>query len=106
MKNRNQTSTRKCSDRAVWMLSTWLIRLKRVDSAGDMPEPGDERERGGDEDRDEVGEQLQAVVGDPAVLGRPVQRQVLDQHRQRRWETRSQLVGTRRRHWPVANNRT
>ena len=83
MKTRNQTSTRKCSERAVWMLNTVLIRLKRVDSAGDMPEPGDERERGGDEDGDEVGDQLQAVVGRPAVLGRPVQREVLDQHRQR-----------------------
>ena len=50
-------------------------------------EPGDERERRGDEDRDEVGEELQAVVRDPAVLGRPVQRQVLDQDRQRRWGT-------------------
>ena len=39
MNNRNQTSTRKCSDRAVWMLSTVLIRLNRVDSAGDMPSP-------------------------------------------------------------------
>ena len=39
MKTRNQTSTRKCRDRAVWMLSTRLIRLKRVDSAGDMPSP-------------------------------------------------------------------
>ena len=45
-------------------------------------EPGDERKRGGDEDRDEVREQLKTVVGDPSVLGRPVQRQVLDQHRQ------------------------
>ena len=39
MNTRNQTSTRKCRDRAVWMLSTLLIRLKRVDSAGDMPSP-------------------------------------------------------------------
>ena len=39
MKNRNQTNTRKCSERAVWMLSTELIRLNRVDSAGDMPSP-------------------------------------------------------------------
>ena len=39
MKTRNQTSTRKCSERAVWMLKTLLIRLKRVDSAGDMPSP-------------------------------------------------------------------
>ena len=39
MKTRNQTSTRKCSERAVWMLNTLLIRLKRVDSAGDMPRP-------------------------------------------------------------------
>jgi len=31
--------TRKCNDRAVWMLSTVLIRLKRVDNAGDMPSP-------------------------------------------------------------------
>ena len=44
-------------------------------------EPGDERGRCGDKDRDEVGEQLKTVVGDPAVLGRPVQRQVLDQYR-------------------------
>ena len=29
----------KCSDRAVWMLSSLLTRLNRVDSAGDMPSP-------------------------------------------------------------------
>jgi len=28
----NQTMTRKCSERAVWMLSTELMRLKPVDS--------------------------------------------------------------------------
>ena len=39
MKTRNQTSTRKCSERAAWMLSTLLTRRKRVDSAGDMPSP-------------------------------------------------------------------
>jgi len=39
MKTRNQTSTRKCSERAVWMLSTLLTRVKRVDKAGDMPSP-------------------------------------------------------------------
>ncbi len=39
MKIRNQTSTRKCTDRAVWMLKTLLIRLNRVDSAGDIPRP-------------------------------------------------------------------
>jgi hypothetical protein len=39
MKTRNQTSTRKCSERAVWMLNGLLIRLNRVDSAGDMPRP-------------------------------------------------------------------
>jgi hypothetical protein len=39
MNARNQTSTRKCSERAVWMLNTLLIRLKRVDSAGDIPRP-------------------------------------------------------------------
>ena len=39
MKTRNQTSTRKCSERAVWMLKIVLTRLKRVDSAGDMPRP-------------------------------------------------------------------
>ena len=39
MKSRNQTSTRKCSERAAWMLSTLLMRRKRVDSAGDMPSP-------------------------------------------------------------------
>ncbi len=31
--------TRKCGERAVWMLSTELIRLNRVDSAGDIPRP-------------------------------------------------------------------
>ena len=46
MKIRNQTSTRKCSERAVWMLKTLLIRLKRVDSAGDMPEAGDQSASG------------------------------------------------------------
>ena len=39
MKNRNQTRTRKCSDRATWMDSTRLTGLIRVDSAGDMPSP-------------------------------------------------------------------
>jgi len=82
MKIRNHTSTRKCSDRAVWMLKIRLIPLKRVERAGDIPRPRDERKRGGYEDGDEVGDQLEAVVGDPAVLSRPVQRQVLDQCRQ------------------------
>src|SRR5689334_4915534 len=39
MKNRNQHRTRKCSDRAVWIDSRLLTRLKRVESAGDMPRP-------------------------------------------------------------------
>jgi len=39
MKMRNQTNTKKCSDRAVWMLSTLLSRLNRVDNAGDIPSP-------------------------------------------------------------------
>jgi hypothetical protein len=39
MKTRNQINTRKCRERAVWMLSTRLSRLKRVDSAGDIPSP-------------------------------------------------------------------
>jgi hypothetical protein len=44
MKSRNHTRTRKCSDRAVWMLSGLLIRQKR--------------ERRGDEHGDEIGEEL------------------------------------------------
>ncbi len=44
-------------------------------------EAGDERERSGYEHGDEVSELLQTVVGDPPVLGRPVERQVLDQDR-------------------------
>ena len=39
MKTRNQTSTRKCSERAVWMLRIVLTRLKRVELAGDIPKP-------------------------------------------------------------------
>ena len=39
MKNRNHTNTRKCSERASWMLNRLLIGLNRVDSAGDMPSP-------------------------------------------------------------------
>ena len=39
MKIKNQTNTRKWRDRAVWMLSTRLSRLNRVDSAGDIPSP-------------------------------------------------------------------
>jgi hypothetical protein len=39
MKNRNQMNTMKWSDRAVWMLKRRLIRLNRVDNAGDMPSP-------------------------------------------------------------------
>ena len=62
------------------MLSARLIRLNRVDSAGDIPSPVIERGGGGDEDRDEIREQLEAVVGDPPVLRRPLQRQVLNQH--------------------------
>jgi hypothetical protein len=37
MKSRNQQGTRKCSERAVWMLKIVLTRVKRADSAGDMP---------------------------------------------------------------------
>ena len=81
MNTRNQTSTRKCSERAVWMLSTLLIALEAGRQRRRHAQSGDERERSGDEDGDEVGDQLQAVVGHPAVFGRPVQRQVLDQHR-------------------------
>ena len=43
---------------------------------------GDEGERRGDKDGDEIGDQLEAVVRRPAVIGRPVQREVLDQHGQ------------------------
>ena len=39
MKPKNQTRTRKCRERAVWMLKIRLIRLKWVDRAGDMPSP-------------------------------------------------------------------
>ena len=39
MKTRNQASTRKCSERAVWMLKIVLTRLKRVERAGDIPSP-------------------------------------------------------------------
>ncbi len=55
--------------------------LEASRQGGRHAESGHERERGGHEDRDEVREQLQAVVDDPAAFGRPVQRQVLDQHR-------------------------
>ena len=44
---------------------------------------GDQGKWGGDKDGDEVGDQLQTVIGRPAILGRPVQRQVLDHDRQR-----------------------
>ena len=105
MNSRNQTSTRKCSDRAVWMLSTLADPLEPGRQRRRHAQPGDERERGGDEDRDEVGDQLQAVVGDPAVLGRPVQRQVLDQHRHGVGE-HVPAGRDQRRHCPVANSRT
>lgn len=39
MNSRNQQSTRKCTDRANWMLNTELIRRNRVDNAGDIPSP-------------------------------------------------------------------
>src|SRR3954454_3906732 len=39
MNNRNQHKTRKCSDRATWILSSLLSRRKLVESAGDMPRP-------------------------------------------------------------------
>jgi len=39
MKNRSHVMTRKCSERAVWMLRTELTRRKRVDRAGDPPSP-------------------------------------------------------------------
>ena len=39
MKNRNQHRTRKCSERATWMLNSLLTGLNRVDKAGDMPSP-------------------------------------------------------------------
>ena len=37
--NQQPRRTRKCSERAVWMLKTLLMRLNRADSAGDMPSP-------------------------------------------------------------------
>ena len=61
MKTRNQTSTRKCSERAVWMLSTLLIAPEARRQRRRHAQPGDERERRGDEDGDEVGDQLQAL---------------------------------------------
>jgi hypothetical protein len=39
MNTTNQTITRKCTERASWMLNTLLNRRNRVDSAGDMPNP-------------------------------------------------------------------
>jgi hypothetical protein len=55
------------------MLSTLLIRLKRVDSAGRHAQAGQQRQGGGDEDGDEIGDQLEAVVGHPSLFGWPVQ---------------------------------
>jgi len=45
MNTRSQTSTRKGSDRAAWMLRTFVSRLKRVDRAGTCR--GQSRVRGG-----------------------------------------------------------
>ncbi len=39
MKAENYASTRKCSERAVWMLKIVLTRPKRVETAGDIPRP-------------------------------------------------------------------
>jgi len=39
MNSRNQISTRKCKERATWMLKTLLIHRNFVDSAGDIPRP-------------------------------------------------------------------
>lgn len=39
MKNRKYTNTRKCSERATWMLRRLLIIVRRCDSAGDIPNP-------------------------------------------------------------------
>lgn len=39
MNSRNHTSTKKCNERATWMLSTLLTRVNRVDKAGDIPSP-------------------------------------------------------------------
>ncbi len=46
-------------------------------------QPCHQGERRGDEDGDEVGEDLQAVVSGPAVVDGPVQREVLDEDRRR-----------------------
>ena len=79
--------------------------LEAGGQGGGHAQPGDQRQRGGDEHGDEVGDQLQAVVGHPGVLDRPVQRQVLDQHRQGVGE-HAPAGGTRRCHWEVANSKT
>jgi hypothetical protein len=77
MKTTNQTSTRKCSERGL-DAERLADPLEPRRERGRHAEAGDEGERGGDEDDDEVGEQLQAAVGNPPVVERPVQRQVED----------------------------
>jgi len=86
------------------MLKIVLTRLKRVDGAGDIPRPVTRASGEATKTVTKYAIQLQAVVGHEAIFGRPVQRQVLDQRRQGVGEN-SQLVGTRRSHRPVANNR-
>src|SRR6185312_13478267 len=105
MKNRNQHSTRKCSERAVWMLSNLLTRLNRVDSAGDMPSPVIKASGAATK-----------TVRKYAVICRPLYAAQLlstGQSSDKYWISTDpasgntcQLVGTSRRHSPLANNRT
>src|SRR5664280_51767 len=81
MNSRNQTRTRKCSERAAWMLSTLLIRLNRVDNAGDIPMGGLQQPAADRLLRHGLrGRSARAHHRPAAGLGRPVQRQVLDRH--------------------------
>jgi hypothetical protein len=39
MKKMKYSKTRKCNERACWMLNRLLITVRRIDSAGDIPRP-------------------------------------------------------------------
>ena len=79
------------------MLKILLTRRKRVDSVGDMPRPVLRASGAATKTGDEVGDQLQGVVGHPAVsVGQSNERCCTSTDRA--WGNTSQLVGTTRCH--------
>ena len=78
MNSTNQQNEMKWIERAACRFNTLPNQPEPVGDRRALHEAGDDRNRRGDEHRDEVAELLQAVVAGPAVVDGEVQRRVLN----------------------------